>query len=181
MRLYPSANLLVTTKKDFEKKNRKKFCARIATGDYDAVIIGQSQFEKIPISRERRERLLRQEIREITEGIRELEESDGGHFSVKQMEKTRKSLETRLAKLQAEEKKDDVVCFEELGVDRMFVDESDFYKNGFIYTKMRNVAGISVNALYGRIDRQSRRHFRVRHVNFKQRNRTVRTTKIPTI
>jgi len=145
LRLYPAANLLVTTKKDFEKRNRKKFCARIATGDYDAVIIGQSQFERIPISPERQERLLKREIAEIAEGIREAERSDGEGFSVKQMEKTKKSLEARLAKLQATEKKDDVVCFEELGVDRMFVDESDFYKNGFVYTKMRNVAGISTN------------------------------------
>ena len=143
LRLYPSANILVTTKKDFEKHNRKKFCARIATGDYDAIIIGHSQFEKIPISRERQERLLREQIWEITEGISEVEASGGERFTVKQLERTKKSLEARLEKLQAEGRKDDVVTFEQLGVDRLFVDEAHNYKNLFLYTKMRNVAGLS--------------------------------------
>jgi len=143
LRLYPSANILVTTKKDFEKHNRKKFCARIATGDYDAIIIGHSQFEKIPISKERQERLLREQIWEITEGISEVESSGGERFTVKQLERTKKSLEARLEKLQAEGRKDDVVTFEQLGVDRLFVDEAHNYKNLFLYTKMRNVAGLS--------------------------------------
>ena len=143
LRLYPSANILVTTKKDFEKHNRKKFCARIATGDYDAIIMGHSQFEKIPISKERQERLLREQIWEITEGISEVEESGGERFTVKQLERTKKSLEARLEKLQAEGRKDDVVTFEQLGVDRLFVDEAHNYKNLFLYTKMRNVAGLS--------------------------------------
>ena len=143
LRLYPSANILVTTKKDFESHNRKKFCARIATGDYDAVIIGHSQFERIPISRERQERLLREQIGEITDGIAEVEASSGERFTVKQLERTRKSLEARLEKLQAEGRKDDVITFEQLGVDRLFVDESHNYKNLFLYTKMRNVAGLS--------------------------------------
>ena len=143
LRLYPSANILVTTKKDFEKHNRKKFCARIATGDYDAIIIGHSQFEKIPISKERQERLLHEQIWEITEGIAEVEASGGERFTVKQLERTKKSLEARLEKLQAEGRKDDVVTFEQLGVDRLFVDEAHNYKNLFLYTKMRNVAGLS--------------------------------------
>ena len=143
LRLYPSANILVTTKKDFEKHNRKKFCARIATGDYDAIIMGHSQFEKIPISKERQERLLHEQIWEITEGISEVEASGGERFTVKQLERTKKSLETRLEKLQAEDRKDDVVTFEQLGVDRLFVDEAHNYKNLFLYTKMRNVAGLS--------------------------------------
>ena len=143
LRLYPSANILVTTKKDFEKHNRKKFCARIATGDYDAIIIGHSQFEKIPISKERQERLLQEQIWEITEGISEVESSGGERFTVKQLERTKKSLEARLEKLQAEGRKDDVVTFEQLGVDRLFVDEAHNYKNLFLYTKMRNVAGLS--------------------------------------
>ena len=129
LRLYPSANILVTTKKDFETHNRKKFCARIATGDYDAIIMGHSQFEKIPISRERQERLLNEQIDEITEGIAEVEASGGERFTVKQLERTRKSLEARLEKLQAESRKDDVVTFEQLGVDRLFVDEAHNYKN----------------------------------------------------
>ena len=123
LRLYPSANILVTTKKDFESHNRKKFCARIATGDYDAVIIGHSQFERIPISRERQERLLREQINEITDGIAEVEASGGERFTVKQLERTKKSLEARLEKLQAEGRKDDVITFEQLGVDRLFVDD----------------------------------------------------------
>ena len=143
LRLYPSANILVTTKKDFEKHNRKKFCARIATGDYDAIIMGHSQFEKIPISKERQERLLHEQIWEITEGISEVEASGGERFTVKQLERTKKSLEARLEKLQAEGRKDDVVTFEQLGVDRLFVDEAHNYKNLFLYTKMRNVAGLS--------------------------------------
>ncbi|MDD3228241.1 MAG: SNF2-related protein [Oscillospiraceae bacterium] len=145
LRLYPSANLLVTTKKDFETHNRKKFCSRIATGDYDAIIIGQSQFERIPISVERQEQLLYAQIDEITEGIAEVEASHGERFTVKQLERTRKGLEARLEKLQANGRKDDVITFEQLGVDRMFVDESDNYKNLFLYTKMRNVAGLSTS------------------------------------
>ena len=143
LRLYPSANILVTKQRDFETKNRKKFCARIATGDYDAVIIGHSQFEKIPISKERQERLLQDQIAEITMGISELKESGGEKFSVKELERTKRGLESRLEKLRADDKKDDVVTFEELGVDRMFVDEAHNYKNLFLYTKMRNVAGLS--------------------------------------
>ena len=145
LRLYPSANILVTTKKDFETHNRKKFCARIATGDYDAIIMAHSQFEKIPISRERQERLLYEQIDEITEGIAEVQASGGERFTVKQLERTRKSLEARLEKLQAESRKDDVVTFEQLGVDRLFVDEAHNYKNLFLYTKMRNVAGLSTS------------------------------------
>ena len=145
LRLYPSANILVTTKKDFETHNRKKFCARIATGDYDAIIMGHSQFERIPISRERQERLIYEQIDEITEGIAEVQASGGERFTVKQLERTRKSLEARLEKLQAEGRKDDVVTFEQLGVDRLFVDEAHNYKNLFLYTKMRNVAGLSTS------------------------------------
>ena len=143
LRLYPSARILVTTKKDFETSNRKKFCARIATGDYDAVIIGHSQFEKIPVSHERQEQLLQDQIDEIMMGITELKESNGERFSIKQLEKSKKQLETKLQKLKAEERKDDVVTFEQLGVDRLYVDEAHSYKNLFLYTKMRNVAGIS--------------------------------------
>ena len=145
LQLYPSANILVATKRDFEQSRRKKFCARIATGDYDAVIIGHSQFEKIPISQARQERLIEEQIEEITEGIEELTESHGEHFSIKQLEKTKRGLETRLEKLRAEHRKDDVVTFEELGVDRLFVDEAHSYKNLYLYTKMRNVAGLSVH------------------------------------
>ena len=143
LRLYPSANILVTTKRDFEKNNRRRFCSRIATGDYDAVIIGHSQFEKIPVSMERRERLLKDQIDEITQGIEDLAEMGGDQFSIKRMERTRRSLETRLHKLQAEDRKDNVVTFEELGVDRLFIDEAHSYKNLFFATKMRNVAGLS--------------------------------------
>ena len=142
LRLYPSANVLVATKKDFEPANRKKFCARIATGDYDAVIIGHSQFERIPVSQERQERLLRSEIEEITEGINQLKRSSGERFSIKAMEKTKKSLEAKLKKL-LDSLKDDVVTFEELGVDRLFVDEAHSYKNLYYHTKMQNVAGLS--------------------------------------
>jgi N12 class adenine-specific DNA methylase len=145
LRLYPSANILVATKKDFEMKNRKKFCARIATGDYDAVIIGHSQLEKIPLSKERQERLLREQLGEIEAGIRELKESHGERFSIKQLEKTKKSLELRLSKLLNAKQKDDVVTFEQLGVDRLFVDEAHNFKNLFLYTKMRNVAGLSTS------------------------------------
>ena len=145
LRLYPSAKILVTTKKDFESHNRKKFCSRIATGDYDAVIIGHSQFERIPISQERQERLLQEQIDEITEGIAEVKSNGGERFTIKQLERTRKSLEARLEKLQAEGRKDDVVTFEQLGVDRLFVDEAHNYKNLFLYTKMRNVAGLSTS------------------------------------
>lgn len=143
LRLYPSANILVTTKKDFEPANRKKFCARIATGNYDAVIMGHSQFEKIPMSKERQEKLLKEQIEEITDGIAELEASNAERFTIKQLERTRKSLESRLAKLQDDTRKDDVITFEQLGVDRLYVDESHNYKNLFLYTKMRNVAGLS--------------------------------------
>ena len=143
LRLYPSAKILVTTKKDFEKRNRKKFCGRITTGDYDAVIIGHSQFERIPISPQRQIRLLEEQIDQITEGIEEVKDANGERFTIKEMERTRKQLETRLAKLLEGGKKDSVVTFEELGVDRMFVDESDNYKNLFLITKMRNVAGLS--------------------------------------
>ena len=142
LRLYPSANVLVATKKDFEPANRKKFCARIATGDYNAVIIGHSQFERIPVSQERQERLLRSEIEDITEGINQLKRSSGERFSIKSMEKTKKSLEAKLKKL-LDSPKDDVVTFEELGVDRLFVDEAHSYKNLYYHTKMQNVAGLS--------------------------------------
>ena len=145
LHLYPSAKLLVATKKDFETANRKKFCARIATGDYDAVIIGHSQFEKIPLSAERQERQLREQIDEIENAIAELKYQRGENFTIKQMEKTRKSLEARLDKLLAADKKDDVITFEQLGVDRLFVDESHSFKNLFLYTKMRNVAGLSTS------------------------------------
>ena len=133
----------MATKKDFETRNRKKFCSRIATGDYDAVIIGHSQFERIPISAERQERLLQEQIEEIEDGLEELKASNAERFTIKQLEKTRKSLEARLDKLHNGERKDDVVTFEQLGVDRLFVDEAHSYKNLFLYTKMRNVAGIS--------------------------------------
>ncbi|MEE0718764.1 MAG: LPD11 domain-containing protein [Oscillospiraceae bacterium] len=145
LRLYPSANILVTKQKDFETQNRKKFCARIATGDYDAVIIGHSQFEKIPISQERQEALLKKQIEEISTGIWELKANRAERFTVKQMERAKRSLEGRLEKLQAEHKKDDVVTFEELGIDRLFVDEAHSYKNLFLYTKMQNVAGLSTS------------------------------------
>ena len=145
LRLYPSANILVTSKKDFEPQNRKKFCARIATGDYDAVIMGHSQFERIPISRERQERLLYEQIDEITDGIAEVKLSGGERFTIKELERTRKALEAKLEKLQADSRKDDVVTFEELGVDRLFVDEAHAYKNLFLFTKMRNVAGLSTS------------------------------------
>ena len=143
LQLYPSANILVATKKDFETKNRKKFCARIATGDYDAIIIGHSQFEKIPMSRERQETILRRQINSILDGIREAKRNHAENYSIKQMERTRKSLETRLAKLNDQSRKDDVVTFEQLGVDRIFVDESHNFKNLFLATKMRNVGGIT--------------------------------------
>jgi hypothetical protein len=143
LRLYPAANILVATKKGFETRNRKKFCARIATGEYDAVIIGHSQFERIPMSIERQERLLREQIDEILEGIKEVKASGGERFTVKQLERTKKGLEQRLEKLQSQERKDDVVTFEQLGVDRLYVDEAHNYKNLFLYTKMRNVAGLS--------------------------------------
>jgi len=145
LRLYPSANILVSTKKDFETRNRKKFCAKIATGDYDAVIIGHTQLERIPLSKERQERLLNEQINEIAEGIAELKENYGERFTIKQMEKTKKSLEARLDKLTDDSRKDDVVTFEQLGVDRLFVDESHNFKNLFLYTKMRNVAGLSTS------------------------------------
>ena len=143
LQLYPSANVLVTTKKDFETANRKKFCSRIATGDYDAIIISHSQFEKIPMSVERQVTIIQKQIEDITLGIQDLKNNNGERFSIKQMEKTKKSLETRLVKLNDTSRKDDVVTFEELGVDRIFVDEAHYYKNLFLYTKMRNVGGIA--------------------------------------
>lgn len=143
LQLYPSANILVATKKDFETKNRKKFCSRIATGEFDAVIIGHSQFERIPMSIERQIALLEEQISDITKGIASEKSNRGENYTIKQMEKTRKSLETRLEKLHKEERKDDVVTFEELGVDKLFVDEAHNYKNLFLYTKMRNVGGIA--------------------------------------
>lgn len=143
LQLYPSANVLVTTKKDFETANRKKFCSRIATGDYDAIIISHSQFEKIPMSVERQVTIIQKQIEDITLGIQDLKNNNGERFSIKQMEKTKKSLEARLAKLNDTSRKDDVVTFEELGVDRIFVDEAHYYKNLFLYTKMRNVGGIA--------------------------------------
>jgi len=145
LRLYPNAKLLVTSKKDFEPANRKKFCARIATGDYDAVIIGHSQFEKIPLSAERQERLIQEQMDEIEEAIEEAKAQVGEHFTVKQLEKLRKSLKQKLEKLQGADRKDDVVTFEQLGVDRLFVDESQAFKNLYLYTKMRNVAGLSTS------------------------------------
>lgn len=143
LQLYPAANILVATKKDFETKNRKKFCGRIATGDYDAVIIGHSQFEKIPMSIERQRAILEQQLEEITGGIAELKRNRGENFSIKQLEKSKKSIKQKLDKLNDQTKKDDVVTFEEIGVDRLFVDESHYYKNLYLYTKMRNVGGIA--------------------------------------
>ena len=143
LQLYPAANILVATKKDFEMKNRKRFCGRIATGDYDAVIIGHSQFEKIPMSFERQRMILQEQIRDITNGIIDLKANRGDNFSVKQLEKTKKSLTVKLEKLNDQSRKDDVVTFEELGIDRLFIDESHYYKNLYLYTKMRNVGGIA--------------------------------------
>ena len=143
LRLYPSANILAVTKKDFEPRNRKKFCARIATGDYDAVIIGHSQFERIPVSRERQERMLQEQIYEIEDGLMELRANNAERFTIKSLEKTKKSLEVKLKKLQDTGRKDDVITFEQLGVDRLYVDEAHAFKNLFLYTKMRNVAGLS--------------------------------------
>lgn len=146
LQLYPGANILVATKRDFEPANRKKFCARIAMGNYDAVIIGHSQFERIPLSEERQKKILEEQIEELEAGIQQAKlETDGSRFTVKQLEKTKKSLRRRLEKLENKEKKDDVVTFEELGVDRLYVDEAHYYKNAFLYTKMRNVAGIAQN------------------------------------
>ncbi len=143
LQLYPSANILVATKKDFETQNRKKFCSRIATGDYDAVIIGHSQFEKIPMSAERQQAILQQQIDEILFGIEQAKAQKAERYTVKQMERTRKSLEAKLEKLNDQSRKDDVVTFEQLGVDRLFVDESHYFKNLFLMTKMRNVGGIA--------------------------------------
>lgn len=143
LQLYPAANILVATKKDFEMKNRKRFCGRIATGDYDAVIIGHSQFEKIPISIERQRAVLEQQLSDIIEGIADIKRNRGDRFSIKQLEKTKKSLQTKLEKLNDQSRKDDVVTFEELGIDRLFIDESHYYKNLYLYTKMRNVGGIA--------------------------------------
>ena len=143
LQLYPSANILVATKKDFETKNRKKFCGRIATGDYDAIIIGHTQFEKIPMSIERQRAILEQQLDEVTDGIAELKKNRGDNFSVKQLERTKKAVKQKLEKLNDQSRKDDVVTFEELGVDRLFIDESHYYKNLFLYTKMRNVGGIA--------------------------------------
>ena len=143
LKLYPSANILMATKKDFEKQNRKKFCARIATGDYDGIIIGHSQFEKIPLSTERQQTMLKKQIAEVVAGIAAAKRQEGSQFTVKQMEKSKKSLEAKLKKLNDQSRKDDVVTFEELGVDRLFIDEADMFKNLYLYTKMRNVGGIS--------------------------------------
>ena len=143
LQLYPSANILVATKKDFETKNRKKFCGRIATGDYDAVIIGHSQLEKIPMSIERQRKILEEQLEEIMDGIAELKRNRGDNFSVKQLERTKKMVKSKLDKLNDQSRKDDVVTFEELGIDRLFVDEAHYYKNLAAFTKMRNVGGIS--------------------------------------
>ena len=143
LQLYPAANILVATRKDFETKNRKKFCGRIATGDYDAVIIGHSQFEKIPMSVERQRAILEQQIDEIMMGISEAKREKAENFTIKQMEKTKKGLQAKIDKLNDQSRKDDVVTFEELGVDRIFIDESHYFKNLFLYTKMRNVGGIA--------------------------------------
>ena len=143
LQLYPSANILVATKKDFEAKNRRRFCGRIATGDYDAIIIGHSQFEKIPMSIERQQMILMQQMDEITEGIADLKRNRGDRFSVKQLEKTKRSLKLKLDKLNDQSRKDDTVTFEELGIDRLFIDESHYYKNLYLYSKMRNVGGIA--------------------------------------
>ena len=143
LHLYPSAKLLVATKKDFETANRTKFCARIATGDYDAVIIGHSQFEKIPMSIERQRAVLQEQLDEIVDGIAEAKSARAERFTVKQLEKTKKQIKLKLEKLNDQSRKDDVVTFEELGVDRLFVDEAHFYKNLFLFTKMRNVAGLA--------------------------------------
>ena len=145
LRLYPSANILAATKKDFEPRNRKKFCARIATGDYDAVIIGHSQFERIPVSKERQERLIEEQIEELEQGLEELKNSRAERFTIKSVERTKRGLEARLKKLQDNDRKDDVITFEQLGVDRLFVDEAHAFKNLFLYTKMRNVAGLSTS------------------------------------
>ena len=143
LQLYPSANILVATKNDFETRNRKKFCSRIATGDYDAVIIGHSQFEKIPMSLERQRAILQTQLDEIIDGISEAKRENAERFTIKQMEKSRRSIKLKLDKLNDQTRKDDVVTFEELGVDRLFVDEAHSFKNLFLYTKMRNVAGLS--------------------------------------
>ena len=143
LQLYPSANILVATKKDFETRNRKKFCSRIATGDYDAVIIGHSQFEKIPMSIERQRAVLQGQLDEIVDGIAEAKSARAERFTVKQLEKTKKQIKLKLEKLNDQSRKDDVVTFEELGIDRLFVDEAHFYKNLFLFTKMRNVAGLA--------------------------------------
>ena len=143
LQLYPSANLLVATKKDFEKKNRKMFCSKIATGDYDAIIIGHSQFERIPMSLDRQKDIIEKQISEIILGITQLKENNGEKFTIKQLEKSKKMLEEKLNKLNNQAKKDDVITFEELGCDKLFVDEAHNYKNLFLYTKMQNVAGIT--------------------------------------
>jgi N12 class adenine-specific DNA methylase len=142
LKLYPAANVLVAKKTDFETKNRKKFCARIATGDYDAVIIGHSQFEKIPVSVERQSRFIQQQMDMVSDAIEDMRDDNDSRFTVKKLEKSLKSLEVKLKNLSAQEKKDDVIEFEQLGVDRLYVDESHYYKNLFLLTKMRNVAGV---------------------------------------
>ena len=143
LQLYPAANILVTTKKDFEMKNRKKFCGRIATGDYDAIIMGHSQFEKIPMSALRQHQILSRQLQEIMEGIAEAKENNAERFTIKQMERTKRSIQAKIKKLNNQNRKDDVITFEELGVDRLFVDEAHSYKNLFLVTKMRNVGGIA--------------------------------------
>ena len=175
LQLYPSANILVATKKDFETQNRKKFCSRIATGDYDAIIIGHSQFEKIPMSVERQQAILERQIEEILEGIEQAKAQKAERYTVKQMERTRKSLETRLAKLNDQSRKDDAVTFEQLGVDRLFIDESHYFKNLFLATKNAKRGRhcpdrspeiqrpVHENAVSGRVDRRARRDFCHRH------------------
>lgn len=143
LQLYTGANILVATKKDFEPLNRKKFCSRIATGEYDAIIIGHTQFERIPLSKERQQQNIQQQLEEVETGIKEIKQQNGERFQIKQLEKTKKNLEVKLQKLNDDTKKDDVITFEELGIDRLFVDEAHYYKNLFHFTKMRNVAGIS--------------------------------------
>ena len=145
LRLYPNANVLVATKKDFEPSNRKQFCSRIATGDYDAIVIGHSQFERVPLSPERQKAIVERQIDDITLALADARSEDSRSFTVKQMEKTKKTLESKLQKLNDQTRKDDVVTFEELGVDRLFVDESQAFKNLYLYTKMRNVAGLSTS------------------------------------
>ena len=177
LRLYPSANILAVTKKDFEPRNRKKFCARIATGDYDAVIIGHSQFERIPVSRERQERMLQEQIYEIEDSLIELRANNAERFTIKSLEKTKKSLEVKLKKLQDTSRKDDVITFEQLGVDRLYVDEAHAFKNLFLYTKMRNVAGLSTTDAQKSSDRETANIFGF-HQRLKSRRECTNTSRL---